>query len=84
MSGKFKDISDCTVCGGPVNTDTNGEAEEVHTVCIDQPPEEPILDLSAETMTKVCLNRQYNCGHYSYGPPQELPINCPECNMNTV
>lgn len=42
---------------------------------------EYVLDLSKEEEYQrlTCLNRTYACGHVAYGPPRELPTECPEC-----
>lgn len=38
-----------------------------------------VVDRSDEHPLKPDYAREYDCGHLGYGPPTELPRNCPAC-----
>ena len=82
-------IEFCEVCGGPLNSNEPGPFKSPderfrHAVCHEtgEAPTGPIVDEGDGT--KCCMNVQYNCGHYAFGPVDAVPDACPECGDPTV
>lgn len=79
-------IEECEICGGPVDANEPGHYKSAderfrHAIChaTDGAPADYVLNIAEDHPTKASVNRQFNCGHVAYGPPTELPHECPAC-----
>lgn len=83
-------IETCEECSGPVDTNEPGHYKSPderfrHGVCHEKGvPDGYVLNNASEYPMMASVNRQFNCGHVAYGPPRELPTECPECGDNAV
>lgn len=77
----------CDICDGRIDVTLPGYYKSTndmtfrHSTCHEQgeAPEGYVWEWDHDK-PKTCMNKQFNCGHTIYSPPNAWPQACPECN----